>query len=198
MARTESIFRWGILACWTVFVAAPLIAIWRGYLERSEVADHPWAWGVYGGLLFLTGWVGGAWADWLLRKLDRSRENSRTSLGVQLCSLSLKIVDRLDYSGYDPNKRGHVEWSRAVHAFDAALTSAFINIRKLGIWTPGSELYRRQDGGVILVDYLRRVGTMLKDGHFAEAKREASNIRDAVLQKQIYRERPLGELKKRA
>ena len=52
--------------------------------------------------------------------------------------------------------------------------SVFIQAEKLGLWTASfDELWARPDGGALLANYLKIVGTLLRDGHFKQAKQQA-------------------------
>jgi len=58
--------------------------------------------------------------------------------------------------------------------------SAFIEAESFGLWTPVDHFYDRQDGGNIMVNYLRVIGTMLRDGHFKQAKIRALQVKALV------------------
>ena len=60
--------------------------------------------------------------------------------------------------------------------------SIFIEAESFGIWAPVDQFYERQDGGAIMINYLCIVGTMLKDGHFEQAKKRALQAKDFVAQ----------------
>jgi hypothetical protein len=72
------------------------------------------------------------------------------------------------------------EWPRNIHDIQPNLMSAFIEAERFGLWAPLNELYKRQDGGAILANYLHIVGTMLRDGHFKQAKKRAQEVRVCV------------------
>jgi hypothetical protein len=61
------------------------------------------------------------------------------------------------------------------------LVSRFTTAKKLGIWVPDDRIFsihppRAMD---LITDYLMSVGTMLSDGHFAEAKQAALERKEA-------------------
>jgi hypothetical protein len=114
-------------------------------------------------VLVLAGFVAGLWLDWLLRRLDRSRAEARENLGIEMTNLAndidnaLALVDRFRLPDFSPR-----------------LISAFIKAKQVGLWTP--------DVGMplnVVMDYLRHVGTLLSDGHFADAKQAALERKQA-------------------
>jgi hypothetical protein len=123
------------------------------------------------GMLIVTGVLVGAWVDWLLRKFDGSLASRRETLGLRFCNMAHSIEDRLRFD---------TRWSLNIHDLKPALMSLFIDAEGFGIWAPVDELYERQDGAAIMVNYLRIVGTMLKDGHFQQAKKRALQVRAFV------------------
>jgi hypothetical protein len=181
-----SVFRVVLSTVWTIFVAPFLLLVWRGVLDRGDVANHPGDWlmgwldtvakipGVYPAALIATGILVGLWIDWLLRKIDGSRAARRKTLGTTYCSLSSNIEGR--FGGY------YGEWSENIHDLKPALMSAFIEAEGFGLWAPVDELYKRQDGGVVVVNHLRIVGTMLRDGHFKQARTRALQAKEFVAQ----------------
>jgi hypothetical protein len=58
--------------------------------------------------------------------------------------------------------------------FSHRLTSAFIKAKQAGLWTPDIRMPLN-----VVMDYLRHVGTLLSDEHFAEAKQAALERKDA-------------------
>lgn len=184
MARVASFFRWLILAVWSVLVVPFISRAWNGVMDRTDVANHPWdalmnwlasfaqAPGVSVCTLVATGILLGAWSDWLFRKLDGTRAESRETLGYKYCNLASSIEDRLRYI--------HPSWPHNVHDLKPDLMSAFIRAESFGIWAPVNDLYERPDGGAIMVNYLRIVGTMLKDGHFRQARLRAQQAKTFV------------------
>jgi hypothetical protein len=180
-----SIFRWIISTIWTILIVPVLALVWHGVLDRGDVASRPLDWlmgwlasvgqipGIYGSALVATGVLVGVWIDWFLKKIDGSRVARREFLGMKCCNLSNDVKARPD-GRWGP-------WSECIHDLKPALMSAFIVARGYGLWTPVDELYKRQGGGAIMVNYLRVIGTMLVDGHFQEAKRRALQARDFVL-----------------
>jgi hypothetical protein len=176
-----SFFRWLALAIWTILVAPFLLRAWTGVLDRADVANHPVDWlmgwlasfaqvpGVSIGALIATGVVVGAWIDWFLRKFDGSRISKRKTLGIKFCDIAHDIADR--QNGF------HGDWPENSHDIVPRLMSAFVEANGFGVWVPVDHLYARKDGGRIISNYLRVVGTMLKDGHFEHAKRQALDVK---------------------
>ena len=60
------------------------------------------------------------------------------------------------------------------------LRSCFITARKLGIWAPDDRILGNQRAYGFVRDYLMRVGNMLYDGDFPEAKQYAARKRDEM------------------
>jgi hypothetical protein len=184
MARAASIFRWVISVVWAVLLVPFLLHAWNGVLDREDVSKHPVDWlmsvigsvaqfpGVLPGVLITTGVVVGAWIDWLLRKVDGSRAQGRIVLGRQFVSLAGMVSHRQE--GF------HSEWPGNMHDLQPTLMSAFIKAEAFGLWAPVDELYERKDGAAILVNYLRLVGTMLRDGHFKQAVIRAQQAKDFI------------------
>jgi hypothetical protein len=185
MARVASFFKWFALTVWSLLIAPFILHAWNGALDRGDVTSHPldfaMGWlasfaqvpGVYVGALIATGVVVGAWIDWLLRKFDGSRSADRKNLGSRFCNLAHNIENRFQYQG---------EWPSNIHDLVPNLMSAFIEAEWFGLWTPVDQLYSCPDGGTILVNYLRIVGVMLRDGHFEQAKKRALQTRAFVAQ----------------
>jgi hypothetical protein len=118
--------------------------------------------------LVLAGFVAGLWLDWLLRKLDGSRAKAREHLGTEMMDLARNINKALarhsDLQGFSPR-----------------LMSAFIKAKQLGLWAP-TEFQSTGSNIPTLMGYLRHVGTLLRDRHFAEAKQAALECRNNLPQ----------------
>jgi hypothetical protein len=110
--------------------------------------------------LILVGFIAGLWLDWFLRKLDSTRADKRKTLGAEMVKFGETLVLIKDLMGHS-----------------GKIKSYFTSARKLGIWAPDDRVFAlHPDHAIDLIgDYLRQVGTMLKDGHFKEAKRDAKN-----------------------
>jgi hypothetical protein len=183
MARVASFFKWFALAVWTILIVPFLSRAWTGVLDRGDVANHPMDWtmgwlasltqipGVTASALIATGVLIGAWIDWLLRKFDGSRSTGRKVLGSRFCTLAHNLENRFQYGG---------EWPANIHDMQPNLMSAFIEAEGFGLWAPVDHLYARQDGGAIMVNYLRIVGTLLRDGHFKQAKARSLQVKNFV------------------
>src|SRR5262249_7320490 len=114
-------------------------------------------------LLLLVGFVAGLWVDWLLRRLDGSRAKQREALADERVALGTKMVklgDDLDDLRSPMQQAGH------------EIRSCFASAKKFGIWVPDQRvLVIHPDRAKLLVeDYLRQVGTLLKDGNFSSAR----------------------------
>ena len=114
------------------------------------VAQQPWLNTV--GWIFL-GLVAGLWLDPFLRKLDGSRSNERKVLGAEMA----KYGNYLGQFGSVPDS--------------AKIKSYFHSARKFGIWAPDEVNINRAEK--LIADYLKNVGTLLRDEHFRQAKQYA-------------------------
>jgi hypothetical protein len=125
-----------------------------------SLAELPW---LRVTALVLAGFVAGLWLDWLLRKFDGSRAKARENLGYEMMNLAhdidnaLALVDRFRLQDFSPR-----------------LISAFIKAKQVGLWTPDVRMPLN-----VVMPYLRHVGTLLSDGHFAEAKQAALECKEA-------------------
>jgi hypothetical protein len=122
-----------------------------------DLSEQPW---LPNTALFLGGLVIGLWLDWLLRILDGSRAEQREALGDEMLILNYNLGNLKD-----PMSEARVE-----------IMSWFITARKFRIWAPDQRVFNLEPGRAygMIRDYLMSVGTMLRDGHFAEAKRRAN------------------------
>jgi hypothetical protein len=133
--------------------------------------------------LILLGFVAGLWVDWLLRKLDKTRDDERKVLGGEMANFGETLALIKDLRQHTPK-----------------IISYFISARKFGIWAPDDRIFSiltdrlksaiRENGSYMtptksvldymtledmIKDYLKQVGTMLRDGHFREARQYAIN-----------------------
>jgi hypothetical protein len=143
MVRAASVFRVVLSTVWAIFIAPFMLLVWRGVLDRGDVANHPGDWlmgwldaiakvpGIYPAALIATGVLIGVWIDWLLRKFDGSRADDRQTLGLRFCNLAHNIENRLQYSGV---------WSSNIQDLKPALMSIFIEADGFGIWAPSGEV----------------------------------------------------------
>jgi amino acid transporter len=120
--------------------------------------------------LVLAGFVAGLWLDWLLRKFDGSRAEASENLGYEMMNLATEI-----------RRDAPVDWQQ----FLPKLRSAFIKAKAFRVWAPDDEGINRVELGV-LRRYLQEVGTMLKDGHFKEAKKIALDRRQVIEEQQSH------------
>ena len=125
-------------------------AIHAGMKFLLYLAQEPW--------LRIVGWifvglVAGLWLDLVLRKLDGSRANERKMLGAEMA----KYGNYLGQFGSVPDS--------------AKINSYFHSARKFGIWAPDDVNINRAEKSI--ADYLKNVGTLLRDEHFRQAKQYA-------------------------
>jgi hypothetical protein len=114
--------------------------------------------------LLLGGFVAGLWVDWLLRKLDSSRADERKALGTEMVELG-----------------NYLEQLRFPMQKSASIRSCFATAQKLGIWVPDERVFQLHPPRAYheVSNYLRNVGTTLRDGNFPEAKRDAKKSKTA-------------------
>jgi hypothetical protein len=115
-------------------------------------------------LVFFTGIVIGFSFDWVARKSDENRASELRSLGSKFRSLSDIIKIRTTETSS--------EWPNNVRDLRPDIASAFISAKKFDLWVPGERAYQLPDAS-FLCEYLRFIGRLLEDGHFADANREA-------------------------
>jgi hypothetical protein len=173
-----------------IFTGVAVRFIWERLWERPETANvvskflldlTEQTWVRFTALALLC-FVAGLWLDWLLRKVDDSRTDERKALGIKM----LNLADNLRSMNY--------RTSQAL----PQIMSYFAAARKLGVWVPDDRIFSihtvremnaiRSGGSYMeatkevvdfmgldnmITDYLRHVGTMLKDGNFREAKQYA-------------------------
>jgi hypothetical protein len=125
-------------------------AIHAGMKFLLYLAQQPWLHTV--GWIFV-GLVAGLWLDLVLRKLDGSRARERRMLGDEMA----KYGQYLGQFGSMPDS--------------AKIKSYFQSARKFGIWAPDAVNINRAEQ--LIADYLKNVGTLLRDEHFRQAKQYA-------------------------
>jgi len=110
----------------------------------------------------LVGFVAGLWLDGLLRKLDYTRVEKRKALGAEMAKLG--------------NYLGQIKFPFPTKE-NARIMSCFASAKKFGIWAPDGRAFPFQAARArsLITDYLSKVGQMLSDGNFREAKRYAKN-----------------------
>jgi hypothetical protein len=123
------------------------------------LADQSW---VRATALGVTAFAAGLWTDWLLRRLDSTRAESRKKLGSEMSRLARPLPE-----GY-------------VRLESPKVMSALIQAKKFGLWAPdlsapanGLEHLPPAQLFKFLMEYFEAVGRLLEAGHFNEAKREA-------------------------
>ena len=115
--------------------------------------------------LLLGAFAAGLLVDWLLRTLDDFRADKRKALGTEMVRVGYELG----------NLRNPIAQARP------QIMSCFIAAGKLGIWVPDQRVFNLEPGRAhgMIRDYLMHVGTLLKDGHFSEARRYAVNSKAA-------------------
>ena len=113
-------------------------------------------------LVFFTGIVIGISLDWLARKSDQNKASELRSLGSKFRNLSDNIKSRTASSG----------WPNNVRDLKPQIMSALISGKKFDLWVPDERVYQFPDAS-FLCEHFTFVGTLLEDGHFDKAEREA-------------------------
>jgi hypothetical protein len=130
-----------------------------------DFAQQSW---VHVAAWILLGFVAGLWVDWLLRKADGSRAEKRKELGYDMLKLARNLADYARRINGNP-----------MNAFRPQIASCLTRARKVGMWVPDDRIFsiypphRAMD---LIVDYLTRVGQMLRDGNFSEAQSDAKKL----------------------
>jgi hypothetical protein len=112
----------------------------------------------------LIGFVVGLWAAAVLQKLDATRADSRKIFGAEMVRLG-NYLEQLKFPMQE----------------SAQIKSCFATAKKLGLWVPDERIFRLHPPRASheVTNYLKHVGTMLKDGNFRQAKRDAKNSKAA-------------------
>jgi hypothetical protein len=169
-------------AVWLVAAAGigPLIAkAIEKWAERNGYLDDPgkglqWLltvvssvtelWFFFPLAAFLLGLAIGLWVDTILKSMSDRKSTEANLLGYDLLGMGQAI---------DGRRGGFQEWPKCVDDLLPSLQSLFLRLEKANCWTPPVQIMSLDDNGNWLSLYLRLVGRMLADGHYAEAKRAA-------------------------
>jgi hypothetical protein len=167
--KVRWIFSILFLALVSLFVA-DIIGIWlrKYHYETTEsyvrglssLARMPWA---YPAMLVFGGLSAGAWLEWLLRTKDSSKAAKMQVLGLQLVALGESVKQRQHYGETWPNN---------IDDLRPRITSAFFRVKEFNIWTPEESVFNLPSPSA-LINYLGMIGTLLSDGHFSEAYKNA-------------------------
>ena len=109
---------------------------------------------------FLVGFAAGFLVKWLLQRLDGSRAKERKALGTEMARLG--------------NYPAQIKFPFPTKE-KAQIMSCFASAKKFGIWAPDGRAFPFQAARARswITDYLSKVGQMLSDGNFREAKQYA-------------------------
>lgn len=134
---------------------------WMEFLIGSTA--FPWVAGT------IIGFCAGVWLDWALRSRARRHPSKRQQLN-RLGERSIRISNNLLERSENSDHR---------NTFDA-FTKPDVKSLRLDLEKRGFEFPERpknlpeRHANLLLIYWLREVGTLLRDGHFKEAKREAA------------------------
>jgi hypothetical protein len=122
-----------------------------------SLAELPW---LRNTLLLFGGLAAGFLLKWLLQRLDGSRAKRREALGDEMAKLG--------------NYLGQIKFPFPTKE-NARIMSCFASAKKFGIWVPDDRAFPFQAARArsLITDYLSKVGQMLSDGNFREAKQYA-------------------------
>jgi hypothetical protein len=104
--------------------------------------------------------------NYKIRKIDRRRAAALAILGGDLIDLATMVAHR--------QKGISSTWPENVDKLRPRIVSLMLTATNHGYWTPDSRIYNQVEGADFLERYLRSVGTLLRDGHFSEAKQTAN------------------------
>jgi hypothetical protein len=149
-----------------IFTAVVARFIWEQPLEAANVvskflhylSEQTW---LGAAALFLGGFVAGFWLDWLRRKLDGSRADTIKLFGAEMVRLG-----------------NYLEQLKSPMQESARIRSCFATAKRLGLWVPDERIFRFHPPRASheISNYLKQVGTMLKDGNFREANEHAMRL----------------------
>lgn len=174
------------IALWVIGAVgvAPLIAEmvkrWanqNGYLDDpskglqwllSWIAAFTEWWLFFPLAIFSVGLVAGMSIDTISRSRKQERASELTSLGW----------DMIEFANYIQQRANTVySWPERIAEQVPALQSLFIRLNKQGFWTPSPKVLKLVDDGHFLHGYLKFTGTLLKDGHIDNARREIDQFK---------------------
>jgi hypothetical protein len=138
-----------------------------GAVVTGVLSFTPPAWAVYATFVF-GGLTAGIWFDWLLRRIDGSRQKARKDIGLRMIHMGANVI----------NRGGR--WPHNVDDYVANLRSTFLHLNGFRIWAPDDRMYQLRDGQSFLANYLRTVGQLLWEDHFDEAKKAALEARTVL------------------
>jgi hypothetical protein len=107
--------------------------------------------------------VAGFCLGWFLRGGDRTRAEKRKALGADMIHQSNYLILPQTKFPFSTEE-------------NAQIMSYFASANNLGIWAP-DHLPKAARARRLITDYLSKVGTMLRDGNFREAKQYAKKSR---------------------
>jgi hypothetical protein len=101
---------------------------------------------------------------WFLRKVDGSRADNRKIFGAEMVRLA-----------------NYLEQLKSPMQEIARIRSCFVTAKRLGLWAPDDRVFQLPTATAsnAISKYLKRIGTLLMDGNFREAKQDAKKIKSA-------------------
>jgi len=101
---------------------------------------------------------------WFLRKVDGSRADERKIFGAEMARLG-----------------NYLEQLKSPMQEIAKIRSTFATAKKLGLWAPDDRVFQLPSAVAYraISNYLKQIGTLLKDGNFREAKQDAKKSKSA-------------------
>ena len=134
----------------------------------SELPNEAWAQWVF---FFAVGFLAARTADVCIRRMQADENRERIQLGMDMRSMGERVWRNIeDPSNRPPNQLGIPS---------GELSSLFVRIRRANIWLPDFRIYENAGGPKFLANHLVTIGTLLRDGDFSEATKNANAARDA-------------------
>lgn len=118
-------------------------------------------WWVQAVFFFLSGLLVGLWFGHIEVRRVSDHDEAKRQLGYAMRDMGER-VGRNTFDSVEP-------WPANLGISRGGLMSLFIRVSKIGLWVPSSKIFQVQNGGAFMANYLTTVGTLLADGHFAEA-----------------------------
>jgi hypothetical protein len=165
-------------------LAAEMLRNWmsnNGFLEHPEagiawmisviasVTQYAWFYWTLGAAATLViAWI--LWTGipaYLLR-----RRTKRLTLANHMRDLAAGIRSRQSRMG--------TQWPDNVRDIRPHIDTCILDAKRAGLYAPPASIFSRGDGVRLLYDYLHFVGIYISEGHWAEAKKRAYQLKDEL------------------
>jgi hypothetical protein len=170
--------KWILTAIATLMVLPVVTGFFVDYAKKTDAYTKPeetlgviWATFVTPyfacAAAFAFGVAIGLWIDSGLRRFDGTRNTKRIAVGYEALGLFNKVVER--------QRRLMSNWPENVSDLGPEVFSTMLKIGAVGLKVPGPNVLSTPSPEIFL-RYLKSVGTLLSEGHYAEAKQAANEI----------------------